>query len=421
VTTFTVLGRPAHGLRPDAPLRVPGDKSISHRALLLAARAGGTSRIAGLSDGDDVRRTRDAIEALGAEVTDDASGELVVRGGGLRAPDREVDAGNSGTTMRLLAGFAAPFRWRTVIEGDASLRRRPMDRVVTPLQAMGARISAREGGLPPLVVEGGDLHGIEYQLPVASAQVKGAVLLAGLGAEGETVVRERVVTRVHTEELLRTAGADVSIEDGGHTVRVRRSELHPFELQVLGDPSQAAFWLVAATVVPGSDVTVEDVYLGPGRDGFLRVLQRMGAAVRVEGPAVRATQAALRSTTIGGDEVPALIDEIPVLAVAAALADGTTEFRDAAELRVKESDRIAAMAEGLSRLGAAVEVRADGFAVHGPAPLRGTTVDAHGDHRVAMALAVAGLAAEGETTITGWESVAISYPSFEEDLRRCLS
>jgi 3-phosphoshikimate 1-carboxyvinyltransferase len=321
-----------------------------------------------------------------------------------------------------MTGYCAPFPWRTVLAGDASLSIRPMDRVVAPLRAMGARITGREGGrLAPLEIDGGGLNGIDYELPVASAQVKGAVLLAGVGATGETVVREQVRTRAHTEELLRMAGADVTVEDGGLVVRVRPSELHPFDLHVQGDPSQAAFWLVAASIVPNSDVTVDDLYLGPARDGFVHVLARMGAAIDVDGPRVRARPAALRSTVVEGREVPGLIDEIPVLAVAAAVAEGTTQFRHVGELRVKESDRVLTMAEGLAKLGADVAVTDDSLAVRGPAQLHGATVDAHGDHRVAMALAVAGLVAEGQTTVEGWESVAISYPRFEDDLEQCLS
>jgi 3-phosphoshikimate 1-carboxyvinyltransferase len=251
--------------------------------------------------------------------------------------------------------------------------------------------------------------------------VKGAVLLAGLGADGETVVREQARTRAHTEELLELAGANLAIEEGGRVVRVRRSELRPFDLHVQGDPSQAAFWLVAATIVAGSELTVDDLYLGPARDGFVGVLERMGADLAVRGAGVRARAAALRSTTVAGDEVPSLIDEIPVLAVAAAVAEGTTVFGDVGELRVKESDRILTMAEGLGKLGADVSVGDDSLTVRGPARLHGATVDAHGDHRVAMALAIAGLAAEGDTTVEGWEAVAISYPTFADDLHRCLS
>jgi 3-phosphoshikimate 1-carboxyvinyltransferase len=407
-------------------VRVPGDKSISHRALLLAALAEGTSAVRGLSAGDDVARTRAAVEALGAEVAEEA-----VRGGRsrLHEPAGVIDVGNSGTSMRLLAGLCATVPGLTVLTGDASIRRRPMDRVAVPLREMGANLDGRDGGrLPPLVVRGAALKGIDYRLPVPSAQVKAAVLLAGLAAEGETVVREAVPTRAHTEEMLALAGADVTVEDGGLTIRVRPSTLRPFELDVPGDPSQAAFWLVGAAVVPGSDVTVPDVYLGPARAAFLDVLARMGADVE-RTPATTAAGVAapvadvrvrhtgpLRATEIGGDEVPGLIDELPILAVAAACAEGTTVVRDAAELRVKESDRIAAVATQLARLGARVEPRPDGLVVYGPARLTGAAVESGGDHRMAMSLAVAVLAAGGETHVGGWDAVATSYPGFAADL-----
>jgi 3-phosphoshikimate 1-carboxyvinyltransferase len=407
-------GRPLRGR-----LRVPGDKSISHRALLFAARAEGTSVVTGLSDGDDVARTRAAIEAMGAEV----DGERIVGGlDRLHEPEQVLDVGNSGTGIRLLAGFCAGFDWLTVLAGDSSVARRPMDRVVEPLREMGARVDGRDDGhYPPLVVRGGGLAGIDYTPPVASAQVKSAVLLAGLGAEGDTVVREPVPTRAHTEELLALCGADAEVSqdhDGaGWAVRVRPSLLQPFELDVPGDPSQAAFWVVAACVTPGSDVTVDHVYLGPGRAGFLDVLQRMGAKVeRVGEHEVRARYGPLRGTEVGGVEVPGLIDEIPVLAVAAAAADGPTLFGGAAELRVKESDRIATVADGLRAFGARVETKADGFIVGGGGALVGARAEAQGDHRVAMAMAVAAMAADGESLIEGWESVATSYPTFQAHL-----
>ncbi|MGH9279023.1 MAG: 3-phosphoshikimate 1-carboxyvinyltransferase, partial [Acidimicrobiales bacterium] len=276
------------------------------------------------------------------------------------------------------------------------------------------------GRLPPLVVRGGDLKGIEYALPVPSAQVKAAVLFAGLAAEGETVVHERVQTRAHTEEMLARFGADVVVEDGGLTTRVRPSAVSPFELDVPGDPSQAAFWLVAACVVPDSDVIVDGVYTGPGRAAFLDVLDRMGAIVDRAPGSLRATyNGPLHATEIAGDEVPALIDEIPVLAVAAAVAEGTTVIRDAAELRVKESDRVATVAEQLTRMGARIEPQPDGLVIHGePGALRPAAVASHGDHRLAMALAVAGLAGDphGETVVDGWDAVATSYPGFAADL-----
>jgi len=415
MTALRVTG----GLPLRGRIRVPGDKSISHRALLLAARAEGTSAVSGLSDGDDVRCTRSAIEALGAEV----DGERI-RGGldCLHEPDHVLDVGNSGTGIRLLAGFCAGFDWLTVLAGDSSVARRPMDRVVEPLRLMGATIDGRQDGhYPPLAVRGGTLVGIDYTPPVASAQVKSAVLLAGLGAEDETVVREPVATRAHTEELLALCDADVTVtvdqDRGGHSVRVRPSLLRPFELDVPGDPSQAAFWVVAACITPGSDVVVDKVYLGPGRSGFLDVLARMGADVeRVGDDGVRARHGPLKGTEVGGAEVPGLIDEIPVLAVAAAVADGPTSFGGAAELRVKESDRIATVSAGLRSFGARVETLADGFVVSGGAGLVGARADAQGDHRVAMAMAVAAMAADGESLIEGWDSVATSYPTFEAHL-----
>jgi len=393
-------------------VRVPGDKSISHRALLLAARAEGTSTVRGLSDGADVVATAAAVTAMGASI----DGERVTGGAGrLHAAPGTVHVGNSGTAMRLLAGFVAPFPWRTTLRGDASVDGRPMDRVAEPLRLMGATVDA---AYPPLVIDGGGLHGIDYTLPVPSAQVKGAVLLAGLGATGETVVRETVPTRAHTEEMLVACGADVEVD--GLVVRVRPSKLEPFTLDVLGDPSQAAFWVVAACITPGSDLRVGPVYLGRARAGFLDVLRRMGADVDVEGDVIRARYGHLVGTEVGGEEVPGLIDEIPVLAVAAAAAEGTTVFRDAGELRVKESDRIATIVGELTTLGGRAQATADGLIVVGGG-IRAGIARSHGDHRIAMAMAVAGLAVPGPTRIEGWDAVATSYPSFEEDLRACVS
>jgi 3-phosphoshikimate 1-carboxyvinyltransferase len=415
-------------------LRVPGDKSISHRAVLLAALADGLSVLRGLSDGDDVARTLAAVAACGAQVASSGATDprVVTIDGGrarLHEPAAMIDVGNSGTAMRLLAGWSAAFDWLTVLQGDASIGRRPMGRVAEPLRLMGARIDGRDQGrLPPLVVRGGQLKGIDYRLPVASAQVKTAVLLAGLAAEGDTVVREDVPTRMHTEELLAACGADISVAPG--VVTVRRCDLAPLDIDVAADPSQAAFWAIAATIVPGSDLTLEDVYVGPGRAAFLDVLVRMGADIALERHPgddhradVRVRSASLRGTTVHGAEVPALIDEIPILAVAAARAEGITTFADAAELRVKESDRVASMVAALAAVGVAVEGRPDGLVVRGNGgrPLSGGEVNACGDHRVAMALAIAGLDASGPTVVAGWDSVATSYPGFEEDLRRCVS
>lgn len=428
MTTFVASPAPA-GLR--GQLRVPGDKSISHRALLLAARAEGRSRISGLSTGSDVMHTLEAVRAFGAVITAGPAAELLVDGGSARMsePGAVIDVGNSGTAIRLLAGWAAGLDGLTVLEGDASIARRPMDRIAEPLRAMGARIDGRQGGrLPPLVVRGGGLHGIDYRLPVPSAQVKGAVLLAGLAAAGETTVREAVPTRLHTEELLRLCGADLDLGDG--VVTVRPSRLNPFDLHVPGDPSQAAFWTVAACITPGSRVCVEHVYVGPGRAGFLGVLRRMGAAVELSNadPATNtativATYGPLRATDVGGAEVASLIDEIPVLAVAAACAEGASTFSDAAELKVKESDRIASMVAALRAVGVDADPRPDGLTVRGSGgrPLAGGTVDSAGDHRVAMAMVVAASAAATPVRIDGWDAVATSYPGFEEDYRRCLT
>jgi 3-phosphoshikimate 1-carboxyvinyltransferase len=409
VSWFTVAG----GAPLRGTVRVPGDKSISHRALLLGALADGTSTVRGLSPGDDVARTRAAVEAMGAVV----DGDRITGGHALlHEPAQVLDVGNSGTTIRLLAGLCAGFPWLSVLVGDESIARRPMDRITQPLRMMGARIDGREDGrYPPLAVRGGDLRGIEYSVPMASAQVKSAILLAGLGATGETVVREISATRAHTEEMLAACGAAIAVE--GLTVRLQPSVLKPFELDVPGDPSQAAFWIVAACIVPGSDVTVEDVYLGPARAGFLEVLGRMGADIHVDAPAgtIRARSSALRGVDVAAAELPGL-DEIPALAVAAARAEGVTTFADVEELTIKESDRIATVTSELTALGARVEGGDGRLVVHGPSTLRGGAVQSHGDHRIAMATAVAALAIDGETTIEGWDCVATSYPDFARDL-----
>ena len=403
-------------------LRVPGDKSISHRALLLAALADGASSISGLSDGADVAATAAAIGALGVAV--EPSGEVVrVRGGELREPPAPIDVGNSGTTIRLLAGIAAGCRFTTVLGGDASINRRPMDRISEPLRLMGADVQGVDDARrAPLRITGGALRGINWQPPVASAQVKGAVLLAGLFAAGETVVREPIATRAHTEEMLAEFGADVRF--AGDEVAVRASRPAPFDFAVPGDPSAAAFWVVGAALVPGSEITVHGVYRGQGRDGWLRVLQRMGADLSVV-PAgdrrvhVSCRSGPLRGVPVAASEVSDLIDEIPVLAVAAAAADGPTRFEGAGELRHKESDRLRSVVGGLAALGAPAEVEGDTLVVHGGAQLRGGRVEAAGDHRIAMAFCIGGLAAAGETIIAGWRSVATSYPGFLEDLARC--
>jgi 3-phosphoshikimate 1-carboxyvinyltransferase len=414
-------------------MRVPGDKSISHRALLFAALASGTSRLRCLADGDDVARSRAAIEALGVKVRDGAGSPeeagpvVIVRGGGfdgLCEPDAVVDCGNSGTSIRLLTGILAGRPFHSVLTGDSSIARRPMGRVVEPLRLMGARIDGRDGGrLAPLSIRGGDLRGMRHELPVASAQVKTALLLAGLQASGATEVTEPSLSRDHTERLLPAMGAALEAISGG--VRVAPAgALTPIELAVPGDPSAAAFFVVGACITPGSDLVVTDVCLNPTRIGFVDVLQRMGAAVeavvkeeRGGEPVgeIRAAYGPLQATAMAGDEIPRVIDEIPALAVAAAFAAGTTEVADAAELRVKESDRIGTVAQELSQLGIAVEARPDGLAITGGAP-RGGLLKSHGDHRIAMAAAIAANACEGKSTVRSWGAVASSYPGFAADL-----
>ncbi len=407
-------------------LRLPGDKSVSHRALLLGAMAEGTSTIRGLSEGADVASTEAAVRALGTDVHRHA-GTLEVEGGSSRwhPAAGAIDCGNSGTSMRLLAGVLAGCPWSSVLTGDESLSRRPMDRVAEPLEAMGAKVSGRgPRALPPVTVAGGRLHGVDWTATVASAQVKSAILLAGVQADGTTIVRERVPTRAHTEEMLRMAGADIEVApwESGRAVTVRRSSLRPLDLDVPGDPSQAAFWIVAGAIVAGSEVTVTNLYPGAERVGFLGVLQRMGAPlVRREDEeggslSVTVSPGALEGTVVDASEIPSL-DEVPVLAVAAAAATGTTDFVSMGELRVKETDRLAAVAQLVSAFGARAEVRGDDLRVHGTGgALVGASIDSGGDHRMAMAAAVAALAARGPTFIEGFACVATSYPGFLRDL-----
>jgi 3-phosphoshikimate 1-carboxyvinyltransferase len=416
-------GRPLAGT-----VAVPGDKSISHRALLLAALADGTSTITGLSGGDDVNRTAVAVAALGATVTR-ADGTVTVSGGRnrLAAPADTVDLGNSGTGLRLLTGVVATVQGVTRITGDASLRTRPMDRVAEPLALMGARVDGvGERCTPPIAVTGGVLTGIDYTPPMASAQVKSAILLAGINASGDTVVREPIATRAHTEEMLALAGADVTVtaSGAGRVVRVRASALRPRDWSVPGDPSQAAFWAVAGLVVPDSRIRVDHVHLGPERIGFVHVLVRMGGDLSIAGTGtgtgdMTASHSALRATTVEAAEIPSL-DEVPVLAVAAMVAEGATRFRDVGELRVKESDRLEGTVRLIRAFGGGAHVESDDLVVHGgvvPTPGR---VDAAGDHRMAMAAAVAAAACPGggPSVITGWEAVATSYPGFADTLER---
>jgi 3-phosphoshikimate 1-carboxyvinyltransferase len=405
-------------------LRVPGDKGISHRALITAALATGTSRIRGLAPGDDVARTATALETLGVPI-ERGSDELTVHGAGvaaLRAPSAPLDCGNSGTTMRMLAGLVAGRSFETTLTGDDSLRQRPMGRVITPLRALGADVRGqRSDRVAPLTIRGGNLVGTRVELEVPSGQVKTAVILAGLQANGVTEVVEQAPSRDHTERLLEALGAPVERVDAT-MVRVVRGAPRVLDLDVPGDPSSAAFLVVAALVTDGSEIVLEDVLLNPGRVTFLDVLREMGATIDVDVRGnrlgepfgdIRVATSSLRGTTVVCTEP--MIDEVPALAVAATFASGVTEIRNAEELRVKESDRIATLEQELVELGAGVESASDGLVVRGGRP-RPAVLKSHGDHRIAMAAAIAGNAIEGETRVRGWGSVAVSYPTFAADL-----
>jgi 3-phosphoshikimate 1-carboxyvinyltransferase len=426
---------PAGPLR--GALRPPPDKSISHRAALIAAMAEGRTEIDGYLDAADTRSTLAAIEALGARVEAPAPGTLPARiaiaGVGLRGPrEAAIDVGNAGTLLRLLPGWLAGQgrgAWR--LDGDESIRGRPVDRVAEPLRLMGATVRCRGDRLPPLEIEGAALRGIDYRMPVASAQVKSCLLLAALLAEGETIVREPLPSRDHTERMLAAAGAPLEREPDvdGSSVRARAAgRLAPGRLEIPGDFSSAAFWLVAALLVPGSELVLEGVGLNPTRTGLLGILLRMGAEVEAEVEAeaggepagsLRVRASRLAATEVGGAEVPLAIDELPLVALAACFAEGVTVIRDAAELRRKESDRVATVAATLEALGAKVETTADGMAVSGGG-LRGGRVDSQGDHRIALLGAIAGLASAEGVAVRGIEAAAVSYPGFGADLRSLL-
>jgi 3-phosphoshikimate 1-carboxyvinyltransferase len=427
---------PAGPLR--GTLRPPADKSISHRAALIGAMGEGETRIEGYLDAADTRSTLAAVEAIGAKVeagptadSDPQSLEVRVEGVGLRgASSAGIDVGNAGTLLRILPGWLAGQEGRQwTLDGDDSIRRRPVDRVAEPLREMGAEVECRDGRLPPLRVEGAALTGIEYRLPVASAQVKSCVLLAGLLAAGETTVIEPSPTRDHTERMLAGSGAQLETAGGRITVRPAES-LGSQRFEVPGDVSSAAFALLAALLVAESEIEVTGVGLNPTRTGLLTILARMGAQLEVgeTAPAgheprgtIRAVASRLAGTEVGGDEVPLAIDELPLVALAGCFAEGETVIRDAAELRHKESDRIAAVCEGLAALGGAVEPTEDGMVVRGSGGLRGGTLDAGGDHRLALLGAVAGLASAEGVTVRGFEAAEVSYPGFERDLGSLLS
>ncbi len=410
-------------------LSVPGDKSISHRAVMLGALARGITEVDHFLMGEDCLATVACFKAMGVRIEGPAEGKLKVHGvglGGLQEPADVLDAGNSGTTTRLMMGILAGQPFCSIITGDESLRRRPMARVAGPLAEMGAVFLGRErNNLLPMAVRGGALKPIHFQSPVASAQVKSAILLAGLYAEGETSVTEPSPSRDHTERMLQAFGAAVRVT--GNTVTLKGfPELQGLKITVPGDISSAAFLAVAAACLPDSEVTLQGVGINPTRDGLLEVLRQMGAGLEIVNERqqggepvadIKISGGKLQGTEISGALIPRLIDEIPVLAVAAAYAEGTTVIRDAAELKVKESNRIAAVARELKKFKVDIEELPDGLVIRGGKPLTGATCQSYGDHRIAMAMAVAGLGARGQSVIEGAQCIPVSFPGFNDALK----
>jgi len=399
---------------------LPGDKSISHRLALLGALAEGPTRIGNFSTAADCSSTLTCLERLGVSIRRDA-GDIGIDGRGpegLREPREPLDAGNSGSTLRMLAGLVAGRPFESVLTGDGSLRPRPVERVAEPLRAMGAQ-AITTGGKPPLTIRGGHISGISWRMPVASAQVKTAILLAGLQARGTTSVQEPLPSRDHTERLLPLFGARL-LRDGPALRLEEGARLKGIEMRVPGDVSSAAFLILAALLLPGSEVRLQGLVLNPHRTAFIDVLRRMGGQIETGTEQtepepvgwISARSSKLRGVRVPASLVPRLIDEVPALAVAAAHAEGAFSIEGASELRVKESDRIAALAEGLLRLGVDAEERPDGLVVRGGRPLRGARVRSHGDHRIAMALTIAALTAEGETEIDDAECASVSFPEF---------
>jgi 3-phosphoshikimate 1-carboxyvinyltransferase len=411
--------------RIDLEITVPGDKSISHRAVIVAALSNGVCTLRGFLPSEDCMHTVNAMRSLGIKIEQPEPTTLLIHGKKrvLTAPDKEINCGNSGTTMRLLAGLLAGQKFESRLVSDPALSKRPMDRVIAPLSEMGASVVA-EGpeGTPPLRIQGGSLRGIQYQPSVASAQVKGALLLAGLFARGKTTVKQPIPTRNHMEKVLNYFLVRTTTEDDGSVTIFGEQVPESRDFDIPGDISSAAFWLVAAGAQRRGHLLIRDVGLNDTRTALLGVLLRMGAQVReavddVEQleprGVVEVTGVPLKATVIQGKEVPQLIDELPILSIAGALASGKTTIRHAEELRVKESDRIAAIAHNLRAMGAQVSELSDGLEIHGPAPLHGARLPSFGDHRIAMAFAIAGLFAEGETVIQDAECIRESYPGFE--------
>lgn len=413
-------------------LTVPGDKSISHRAVMFGSISEGLTEITDFLQGADCLSTISCFRKMGIEIENTGERILVHGRGlhGLTAPSETLDAGNSGTTTRLISGILAGQNFSSRLTGDASIQSRPMNRIIHPLREMGAQISSEnENGCAPLLIRGTSLHGIDYRSPVASAQVKSCILLAGLYADRETSVTEPALSRDHTERMLKSFGARV--KRTGLTAQIfPESRLIGQKIQIPGDISSAAYFLAAALLVPGSEILLKNVGINPTRDGILQVIKKMGGDLQIHNQRTISGEpvadllvrhSSLNGTVIEGDLIPTLIDEIPILAVLASFAEGTTVIRNAEELKVKESDRLSIMVEELLAMGAEVTGTDDGMIIRGGKPLRGTRIDSHKDHRIAMSFAVAGLAADGVTSIPDSGCVAISYPGFYEDLQKLSS
>ncbi|MDK2823676.1 MAG: 3-phosphoshikimate 1-carboxyvinyltransferase [Clostridia bacterium] len=412
-------------------LTVPGDKSISHRAIMLGAIATGTTEVTGFLMGQDCLSTVDCFRKLGINIAIDNSRVKIEGKGldGLKEPVDILDVGNSGTTIRLISGILAGQDFTSFLTGDQSIRKRPMARITKPLTEMGAEIIGRQNGnLAPLAIKGGNLKKIKYTTPVASAQVKSSILLAGLYAEGWTEITEPIKSRNHTELMLKSFGAQVEEDDITNTVRVKgRPELVGGEIKVPGDISSAAFFLTAGAIIPEGSLTITNVGLNPTRTGIIDVLEEMGAQIKVFNKQkttgevigdIKIESSSLKGIKIGGEMIPRLIDEIPILAVAASCASGVTEIRNAEELKVKESNRLAAIARELNKLGAKIEELPDGLKIYGGQTLKGTICDSYDDHRIAMALAIAGLVAQGETIIKNSDIIDVSFPNFTKTLQK---
>lgn len=413
-------------------ITVPSDKSITHRAIIIGSIANGASEVKGYLPSEDCLNTLKAMRCMGVDITE-KGGLLAIKGGGLyglKEPGDVIDVGNSGTSIRLLMGLLAPQSFFSVITGDPSIRRRPMMRVVGPLRIMGAQINGRnEGNLAPISISGRRLSRINYAMPVASAQVKSALLLAGLYADGKGQITEPIRSRDHTERMLSFFGAKIAVSGSfvsieGHGV------LGAQKVEVPGDISSAAFFIVAATIIDGSEILIKGVGINPTRNGLLDILREMGADVRLENERMSSGEpvsdiyvrsSRLKGIEIKGEIIPRVIDEIPILSVAAAMAEGETVIRDAGELRVKETDRILTMVTELRRIGVSLEEMPDGLRIAGGRPMFGAACSSHGDHRVAMSLAIAGLAAEGETTVEDTGCINTSFPGFKETLRSLIT